>query len=156
LALGSLLGSINETDKLEKMIYPRFYSELGKLLYAVASADGVISEKETLALHKMVKDELVPSEKHLDKYGTDAAYYTEIEFEILKETPSSDSEAAFNSFIDFVEKHQSAFDARLKRIALHIAEELAEAYRGTNKKEKALIDKLKHCLENMNPDAENG
>jgi hypothetical protein len=138
------------------MIYPRFYSELGKLLYAVASVDGVISEKEKLALHKFVKDELVPAEKHSDKYGTDAAYYSEIEFEILKETESSDSEAAFNSFINFVETHHTAFDARLKRISLHIAEELAEAYRGTNKKEKVLIEKLKHRIKNMNPDVENG
>ena len=67
------------------MLYKNFYSELGKLLYAVADIDGVITQAEKKALHEIVKKELVPAEKHTDEFGTDAAYYAEIEFEYLDE-----------------------------------------------------------------------
>ena len=39
------------------MIYREFYSELGKLLYAVADIDGVITEKEKKKLKEIVKKE---------------------------------------------------------------------------------------------------
>lgn len=123
------------------MEYKEFYSELGKLLYAVADIDHVITQKEKTALQNIVKKELVPAEAHTDAFGTDVAYYTEMEFDIMDEE-IADSESAFNSFIDFVEDHHTAIDERMKKTGLHIANEIARAYRGTNKKEKALIDKL--------------
>lgn len=127
------------------MKYKDFYSELGKLLYAVADIDHVITQKEKKALYDIVKNELVPSERHTDQFNTDVAFYTEMEFDFLDET-IGDTEAAFNSFIDFVEDHHTAFDERMKKVSLHVAKELAQAYHGTNKKEKVLIDKLKEKL----------
>jgi uncharacterized tellurite resistance protein B-like protein len=128
------------------MYYKEFYSELGKLLYAVADIDGMITHQEKRKLQEIVKKELVPSEKHLDEFGTDAAYYSEIEFDFQDEE-IGDAEAAFNSFIDFVEDHHTAFDEKMLKACLHVARELAAAYRGTNRKEKALVDKLKNQLE---------
>jgi len=127
------------------MEYKDFYAELGKLLYAVADIDGVITQKEKKALQDIVKKELVPVEMHTDEVGTDAAYYTEIEFDFLDEE-IGDTEAAFNSFIDFVEEHHTAFDERMKKVSLHVAKELANAYHGTNKKEKKLINELRKKL----------
>ena len=122
------------------MIYSEFYSELGKLLYAVADIDGFISQKEKRKLQEIVRRELVPEEKHADDYGNDAAFYTEIEFDFLDENMST--EAAFESFIDFVSEHHTAFDEKMKNVCIRIAKELAYEYRATNKKEKQLIDKL--------------
>ena len=102
------------------MLYKDFYSELGKLLYAVADIDGVITQSEKKVLHEIVRKELVPAEKHKDEFGTDAAYYAEIEFEYLDEE-IGDADAAFNSFIDFVEEHHTAFDAKMKKVCLHVA-----------------------------------
>lgn len=127
------------------MNYKDFYAELGKLLYAVADIDGVITQKEKKALYEIVKNKLVPAEMHTDEYNTDAAYYTEMEFDILDEQ-IADTEAAFNSFIDFVEDHHTAFDERLKLTCLQVAKKLAFAYHGTNKKEKILIKKLTERL----------
>lgn len=127
------------------MKYKDFYAELGKLLYAVADIDHVITQKEKKALYDIVKNELVPSERHTDQFNTDVAFYTEMEFDFLDES-IGDTEAAFNSFIDFVEDHHTAFDERMKKVSLHVAKELAQAYHGTNKKEKLLIDKLKEKL----------
>ena len=135
------------------MLYKDFYSELGKLLYAVADIDRVITQAEKKTLHDIVKRELVPAEKHKDEFGTDAAYYAEIEFEILDEE-IGDAETAFNSFIDFVEEHHTAFDENMKKVCLHVAKEIAKAYHKTNKKEKALIKKLKEKIENIDVNLE--
>lgn len=127
------------------MIYKEFYSELGKLLYAVADIDGVITQEEKKKLQDVIKKELVPVEVNKDEFGTNVAYYSEMEFDILDEE-IGDAESAFNSFIDFVDEHHTAFDKNMKNISLHIARELAAAYRGTNKKEKVLVEKLKKKL----------
>lgn len=130
------------------MEYSEFYSELGKLLYAVCDIDGMITKQEKEKLQEAVKKELVPAEVHSDSAGTDFAYYSEIEFDFLDET-IADAPAAFESFIDFVEEHHTAFDARMKKASLHVAKELASVYRGVNKKEQALITKLKKSLEKI-------
>lgn len=124
------------------MRYKNFYSELGKLLYAVAKADGTISEKEAKEIHKAVAEELVPQEPNTDEFGTDAAHFAEIEFEIMDET-MADPEMAFDSFITYVEDHHTAFDSRLQRITLEVAQRVAESYRGLNRKEAEILDRLK-------------
>jgi uncharacterized tellurite resistance protein B-like protein len=135
------------------MLYKDFYSELGKLLYAVADIDGVITQSEKKVLHEIVRKELVPSEKHKDEFGTDAAYYAEIEFEYLEEE-ISDADAAFNSFIDFVEEHHTAFNEKMRKICIHVAKEIANAYHKTNKKEKLIIKRLKEQIELIDTNVE--
>lgn len=131
------------------MMYKEFYSEFGKLLYSVVDIDGVINKKEKQALKDIVKNELVPTERHTDAFGTNAAFYSEMEFDFLDEG-ISDAEAAFESFIDFVEDHHTAFDEGMKKVCLHLVKRLSAAYRGTNKKEKVLIEKLRQKLKKIN------
>lgn len=123
------------------MLYRQFYSELAKLLYAVANVDGKISVKEREELKAIVRKELVPAEHHTDKFGTDAAYYTEIEFDFLEEA-MIEPEAAFESFLNFIEKHHTAIDNRMREVSLRTAKKIAETYHKTNKKEKDLIKVL--------------
>ena len=96
----------------------------------------------------IVHQELVPVEKHVDNFGTDTPFYTEMEFDYLDEQ-IGDSEAAFESFIAFVEEHHTAFNKNLTNSCIHLVSELAKAYKGTNKKEKLLITKLKQKLEKI-------
>lgn len=131
------------------MHYKRFYSELGKLLYAVAEIDGTISQKEKKSLQDIIKKELVPSETHTDEFGTDVAYYAEIEFDFLADKKIHDTEWAFDSFIDYVDEHRTAFDEKMKKVSLKLVKKLAAAYQGTNNKEKALIEKLKQKLDEI-------
>ncbi|MBC7861429.1 MAG: TerB family tellurite resistance protein [Bacteroidia bacterium] len=128
------------------MIYKQFYSELGKLLYAVAAADGIVSEKEKQALLAIVRKDLLEGEEHKDEFGTNTALYSEIEFDFMNETFDTPEEA-FNSFIDFITEHASAIDARLKDVCLRVTTDLGKAYEGINGKEKELIEKLKNILE---------
>lgn len=130
------------------MIYKEFYSELGKLLYAVADIDKMITQQEKKKMLQIVKNELVSNERHTDEFKTNAAFYTEIEFNFLDEQ-IIEPEAAFDSFLNFVEEHYNAFDDKLKEVCINVAKELAEVYRGTNKKEKKLIDDLKSKFQKL-------
>ena len=123
------------------MNYKEFYSELGKLLYAVIDNDGVVSKSEKDRLKTIVKKQLVPLEHHVDAYGTNIAFYSEMEFDVL-EDELPDIEATFNSFMDFVEDHQTEFDDTMKKVSLIIVKELSNVYLGTNKLERRLIDQL--------------
>jgi uncharacterized tellurite resistance protein B-like protein len=127
------------------MLYTEFYGELGKLLYAVADVDGVITQKEKKALRDIVSKQLVPTEKHTDAFGTDTAFYAEAEFDFL-ESQDADAETAFNSFIDFVEDHHTAFDGRMIEVCLKVANKIASAYKRKNRREKVLAEKLKEKL----------
>ena len=123
------------------MLYKQFYSELGKLLYAVADVDGMISAKEKKVLHELVRNELVKTEKNTDEFGTDAAWYTEFEFDIMDEL-NIDPEIAFESFLNFIEDHSSAINVNMLLASKKVASELAEVYFHTSKKEKYLLQKL--------------
>lgn len=124
------------------MQFQDFYTELGKLLYAVAKIDGVITKEERKSLMEIVEKELTPLENSTDEFGTDAAFITKFEFDVLEEQMVT-AEDAFNDFIDFVNEHHQAFKPNIKNICIKVTEDLAAAYQGTNKKEHALIEKLK-------------
>lgn len=127
-----------------------FYAETGKLLYAVAEADGVISNKEREALHNLIQTRLAQREKHTDEFGTNDAWYTEFEFEVAEEQGMS-SEDAFNSFAEFIDENKNRLDRDLKEICIILADRLAESYHHTNKKEKSIILKLKETLYSLQP-----
>jgi uncharacterized tellurite resistance protein B-like protein len=63
----------------------KFYSELGKLLYAIAAVDGRIHAKESATMKRVVSEQLVPQEASTDHFGTDQAYITEFEFDVMAE-----------------------------------------------------------------------
>ncbi len=123
------------------MIYRDFYTELGKLLFAIAKADGKVGAKEFESLKAIVKEELVPLENSIDQFGTDNAFYTEMEFDFLEQN-FGDHQLAFDSFIDFVETHKLAIKPQVKDLIRTISARIASSEYGINKKEKALLDKL--------------
>ncbi len=130
------------------MNYKQFYTELGKLSYAIAKSDGSIKEVEKEEFLKIIKDELLPFEKSVDDSGTDSAYYTEFEFETLMERNAGVDET-FKSFIDFVEKHKSAINGKLKQRCLNVVNKIALTYKGMEEPEKVLIEKLKKKLNTL-------
>lgn len=143
------MKGINEVPLKNKknrdMIYKNFYSEVGKLLYALAKADGSITPEEIKAIHQLVLKDLVPLESSTDEFGTDSAFYVEMEFDFLKENPI-DEELAFNSFLDYVKDHYSAFDETLKEAVFRVANTLTRSFHETNIKDHYMIEKLKTVL----------
>lgn len=123
------------------MNHREFYSELGKFLYAVIDNDGIVSKSEKDRLKSIVKKQLVPLEHHVDSYGTNIAFYAEMEFEVLEDS-LPDIEVTFASFMEFIEEHQLEFDDTMKKVSLIISKELSNVYLGTGKRERVLIDQL--------------
>ncbi len=128
------------------MSYRKFYTELGKLLYAVADADGVIRPQEVAALRNVVRKRFIPLHAGADSYGQDHAYYSEFEFEALQEH-NADPELAFSSFISYAKGHPKEFTGEMKKLCLLAAEEVGEAFSGKNIYEEEMIRRLKEELE---------
>ncbi len=127
------------------MITRSFYKELGKLLYAVAKADGTINPNEVKELKRVIKSELVPAEKETDEFGTDAAFYTEFEFDIYEEM-EIDTELAYDSFISFVKEHENYVTLEMREKAYYLATSVSDTFKGKNKAEKKLIARLRKDL----------
>ena len=127
------------------MIYKKFYEALGKLLFAIAKADGEIKPKEISTIKDLVRSQLVPIEKSTDEFGTDAAFITEIEFEVFADSNFT-FEEAYQSFADFIEEYDQQLSSELKKLAYDLAEKVADAFHGINKKEKSLLNRLQALL----------
>lgn len=118
-----------------------FYKELGRLLYAIAAADGKISDQEIRTLKKVVSDQLVPQEVSTDHFGTDQAYITEFEFDVLAERGAS-VEGAFDSFIAYMARHRHDLTAERKELIYRCADAVASAFHGVGKAELPLLIEL--------------
>jgi uncharacterized tellurite resistance protein B-like protein len=128
------------------MDYKRFYAEFGRLMYAVAMADGKIQKAEYEKLKEIVRKELIRNENNADVFGTDTAFYTEFEFDVLEEQ-NFDAKVAYQSFFDYLSTHKSLMDENLKNRCLKSVNELALAYKGITSSETRLIDSLKQDME---------
>lgn len=129
-------------------MYKQFFSEFGKLLYAIADVDGSISQKEKNAIHEIVNKQLIPLVPKKDSYGTNVGYYSEFEFDIMEDA-SLDPEIAFESFINFIQAHHSAIDSKMIDAIRKVSETLADTYHHSNKKEKKLLFKLNKKLDEI-------
>lgn len=122
-----------------------FYKELGRLLYAIAAADGKVSDKEVATLKRIVSEELVPQEASTDHFGTDQAYITEFEFDVLADRGAS-VEGAFDSFIAYMARHRNDLDPERKELIYRAADAVANAFHGVNKAELPLLIELRKHL----------
>ena len=127
------------------MDYRIFYAELGKLLYAVADADGVVSPAEKEQLTELIRTRLTHREIHTDTYGTNDAWYTLFGFETAEEEGMTAADA-FASFTGFLEENRDQVEEETRLVCLTLADRLAEAYHHTNRKEKEMIQQLKELL----------
>jgi uncharacterized tellurite resistance protein B-like protein len=125
--------------------YKKLYKQIGVLMYAIAKADGQIQDKEIKAIHQIVVEDLVPIEESVDKFGTDAAFFAEFEFEILKDRDIS-AQKAFNKFIEFTKENNKNLSPDMRKLIVASVEKVAAAYRGTNKAEANMIEMLKKHL----------
>mgnify|MGYP003382458646 FL=1 len=121
-----------------------FYKELGRLLYAIAAADGRVADKEVKELKRIVAEQLVPQEVSTDHFGTDQAYITEFEFDVLADRSAS-VEGAFDSFILYMSRHKKDLTDERKYLIYRCADAVAHAFHGVGKAElPLLIDLHKH------------
>ena len=152
LALPALL--YRRTENSSDMDYREFYTELGKLLYAIADADGVISPQERKSLDELISTRLAHREIHTDEFGTNDAWYAMFEFEVAEDQAMTADEA-FQSFSEYLDSRKDEVDEETLSLCLTLADRLAESYHHTNKREKELLRQLKEKLFTM-PAARHG
>lgn len=119
-----------------------FYQNLGHLFYAVAAADKVVRASELETLHALVLSKWIPLGEAEDEFHTDLGYHIEIVFEYLKHnaTPAEDS---FERFSNYAQEHPGEFTRKRKEMIWQTANDIAEAFSGTNKSELIMLSKLR-------------
>jgi hypothetical protein len=122
----------------------QYYKELGKMVYAVAIADGVVSETERETLRNFVLKNLVSHEQDLDSSGMNKAFYVDFEFDDSVEQ-HRDSNEAMRSYVNFVHSNFETGDEELMHQSLALLDKVAEAY--SRAKEKELV---KNVLKEIN------
>ena len=125
-----------------------FYKELGRLLYAVAYADGKIRKQEVDALREFVIQELLPSEYSVDSSGMNQVFYTQFEFDEFAEN-CMPAQVVFMNYITYLKANATHLTEKHKTSILHAVEKVADAYKHTNKKEEELIAVLKTEISNL-------
>lgn len=122
-----------------------FYQHLGKLFYAIAAADNVVSEEEVKALKNIVEEEWLEIDRIDDEFGTDTAYQIEIIFDWLDEN-QPDAEGAFLEFKEYRQEHINLFDENIDRLIWKTANEIADSFAGINRAEINMLTKLRSLL----------
>jgi len=123
----------------------QFYIAIGKLLYAVADADSVITRQEREELYNLIGSRLTHRESHTDQFGTNDAWYTVFEFEAAEDAGMTANEA-FAEFEEFIRENWKIMDKEFRDICMLLADRLAESYHHTNAREKDMIRKLRDVL----------
>lgn len=122
-----------------------FYKELGRLLYAIAAADGKVTTKEVETMKWVVKDLLVPTEASVDHHGTDQAFITEFEFDTLMDRNMTAQEA-YASFTAYMDLHKHHLEKERREMIYTCADAVANAMHGVNAKELPLLIDLHRLL----------
>lgn len=127
------------------MFYKELYTELGKLFYHVSDIDGKVSPEEKDALQQCISKTWKPMEDSTDRYGTDQAYLINFSFEFEEAQPVREN--YFNSFENFYRENKSGFTPEIISNILKTSKAIAEAYRGKNKKEQKVMNKIISLLQ---------
>jgi hypothetical protein len=123
----------------------QFYKELGKLLYAIASADNKVRKQEVLKLQEIVTKNFAPYEEVSDSSGMNLAYYASFEFDECAKNKMSVKDA-FESFLKFVDMNVLEIDPLVIEKSIKATKAVAGAFRNVNKKENEIIQHIEEEL----------
>ena len=124
-------------------IMNRFYQNLGRLFFAVAGADKMITVNEIQSLKEHVTKYWLTLEDTKDHFGSEAAYQIEIIFDVLaEEIVMPDVEECFQDFATFRKKHDSLFTKPVKDLIWTTCEDIASSFNGKNKSELVLLSRI--------------
>jgi uncharacterized tellurite resistance protein B-like protein len=131
------------------MNYKEYYTAIGKLVYAIAKADGKIQTGESAKIFYFVISQIVDLEKESGN-GRHAleAFNTEREFHRLEKQNASVQDAV-DGFFEFLEENKTHCDDKLKNTCLNVMERVAMAYNEIEESEKELIDKIKEKIQEI-------
>jgi hypothetical protein len=128
------------------MIHSQFYTELGKVLYAIAFVDGSIQEAEVQELERYIKRILksLPPDGNEDRIVmiSKLRFYNCIK-EHLK------PKIAFHSFYNFMDKYGDKISAHDKDLAHQLITAIADAYKGLQQTELIHLHKIQQLFQKV-------
>ena len=127
--------------KLSIEIQRLFYSNLGKLFYAIAAADKTVREEEINTLKQIVNTEWLILDGVKDKSEVDAMRQLKIVFEQLN-THKKDAKMCMTEFKLFKELHEDLFTDNVKQLIWKTANAIASSFSRRNKSELILLTEL--------------
>ena len=124
------------------MIHQHFYIELGKALYAVAKADGVLQDREERKLNDLISPEAgnLPSylklaPEHQEIILTKLSFYNCVKQNLTVRD-------AAESYIAFRKRNDEKIDLRLKQLASSLIQAMAASVNGISSTEHAIVIEL--------------
>ena len=127
------------------MFYEELYTELGKLFYYIAAVDGKVQPAEKDCLQKLIHTTWEPLEDSVDEFGTDLA--TMIDYSFDYEESEGVNNNGLQSFSFFFKNNKEEFTPVIISNIIKTGTEIAAAYHGKNKNEKAVLEKIKKILQ---------
>lgn len=125
-----------------------FYTELGRLLYAVANADDDINRKEKETITKLIQERMLQHEMDQDQFGTNEAWQTQFAFDTAEDS-TLDPKAVLDEFLAYSDAHKKELSDEELQLGISLAEHLADVYRHKNKKENSMLTTLRSHLWNI-------
>ena len=111
----------------------KFYQNLGKLFYAVASIDGNVEDIEIETLKQRVEAEW--------RTEKEASMIMDM-FDWLHKDQEYDANTCFKSFLNYMASHKALFTASRKASILKTASTIAHSFSRNNKSELILLAQL--------------
>lgn len=115
------------------------YTELGRMAYAMATANGDVKEKELENVFNFIDEEI-------ESTGSNAPLLLGEEFTKLRRMHAS-ARDAFSMFTNFLEHHGNSIQQSIKNTCIRLAIKIASSDEGVDETEVALINKLRKKLE---------
>lgn len=128
--------------KPSKELMIELYQQLGGLFFLVANADKKIQKAEINALKEVIERVWLDYDNTLDDLGRDTAFQIEESFIHLIEHPKSKVEI-ISGFKAFMERNPDLFSkVKIKLLIVRTAEKIADSFRGSNIKEKKILEEI--------------
>ncbi|WP_442267584.1 hypothetical protein ACSIGC_07910 [Tenacibaculum sp. ZS6-P6] len=124
-----------------KKLNIKFYQNIAKVFYAIAKSDNHINLHEINALKQVVKDKWLMIDETFDVFGTDTAYQIEVVFDWLYSKNATTNDC-FSDFIEYYYNHPYFFTDDVKHLILETSNLIANAFKGKNKSELLILNKL--------------
>lgn len=134
---------MNSSHEVQRL----FYSNLGKLFYAIAAADKTVSEVEIGTLKQIVNTEWLLLNGAKDESEVDAMRQIKITFEQLNKH-KADAKSCMKEYKSFQELHAYLFTNHVKQLIWKTANAIASSFSRKNKSELVLIAELATILNN--------
>lgn len=127
-------------NKIMIMFNEELYAELGKLFYYIASVDGKVQSAERKTLQELIHSVWEPLEDSVDEFGTDKSAMIDFSFDF--EESANETIDGIQSFEEFYKFNKKEFTPVIIKKILKTGKAIASAYRGNNKDEKAVLEKV--------------